>query len=148
MDEISPSLYMEAALGQGVLNIALLDNPVAKKVFQALPLQASAKLWGDEMYLSTELPIVAGELQEVVEVGDVCWWAPGSALCFFWGPTPASLDEECRPASAVTVIGKISGEDLTLLRELKEGDPVVVKKKKQPAMAAIHQQNGQEEHHP
>ena len=47
--------------------------------------------------------------QEVVELGDLGYWPPGQAFCPFFGPTPASQGDEIRPASEVTVIGKIIG---------------------------------------
>ena len=47
--------------------------------------------------------------QEVVELGDLGYWPPSQAFCLFFGPTPASQGDEIRPASEVTVIGKIIG---------------------------------------
>ena len=48
--------------------------------------------------------------QEGVELGDLGYWPPGQAFCLFFDPTPTSQGGEIRPASEVTVIGKIIGD--------------------------------------
>ena len=63
--------------------------------------------------------------QEVVELGDLGYWPPGRAFCIFFGPTPASRGAEIRPASAVTVIGRVSG-DATLFRQVRAGTTVTI----------------------
>jgi hypothetical protein len=61
--------------------------------------------------------------QEVVDLGDLGYWPPGHAFCIFFGRTPASRGDEIRPASAVTVIGKLQG-DPTVLKQVRGGSPV------------------------
>ena len=63
--------------------------------------------------------------QEVVDLGDLAYWPPGSAFCIFFGPTPMSRGNEIRPASAVTVVGKISG-DPTVFKQVASGAPVLI----------------------
>ena len=63
--------------------------------------------------------------QEVVELGDLGYWPPGQAFCLFFGPTPASQGDEIRPASEVTVIGRISG-DTGPLKSVASGSTVVI----------------------
>ncbi len=63
--------------------------------------------------------------QDVVQVGDIAYWPPGSALCLFFGPTPASRGNEVRPASPVNVVGRMAG-DATVLRQVPEGTSVRV----------------------
>jgi len=48
--------------------------------------------------------------RELVEVGDLGYWPSGNAFCIFFGPTPVSRGNEVRPASAVNVIGRVSGD--------------------------------------
>ena len=113
----------------GVSVVATLnDSPVADAVWQALPLAGRAELWGDELYFS--IPVQAeetGDARETVEKGDVAFWAPGSALCLFWGPTPMSRGDEIRPASAVTVVGRIEG-DPEVLGEVAAGARITVER--------------------
>jgi hypothetical protein len=44
-----------------------------------------------------------------MEVGEIAWWPPGKALCIFFGPTPASTDDQPRAASGVLPIGRVTG---------------------------------------
>jgi len=66
--------------------------------------------WGEEFYGDCSLSISADAgAREIMEVGEIAYWPPGTALCFFFGPTPASTDERPRAASAVVPLGKFSG---------------------------------------
>jgi len=56
------------------------------------------------------------DAQEVVESGDLGYWPSGNALCIFFGLTPISTEGEIRPASAVNMIGRVTG-DATKLKE-------------------------------
>ena len=107
------------------LDALLNDTETAKAVWEALPITAPAGTWGDEIYFRIPVTMDLEEGREVVELGDLGYWPPGQAFCIFFGPTPASRGEEIRPASAVTVIGKVHG-DVTSLREVRAGAPVVI----------------------
>ncbi len=84
------------------------EGPTAEEIWESIPLEARASHWGDEIYFA--IPVSVGpeaQARKTVEVGDVGYWPPGNALCLFFGPTPASVDEKPRAASPVTVVGKI-----------------------------------------
>ena len=91
----------------------------------ALPISASASTWGDRIYFGIPVDLELEQPQEVVQLGDLGYWPPGPACCIFFGPTPASRGDEIRPASAVTVIGKVSGE-ATAFRQVTAGTSVVL----------------------
>lgn len=101
----------------------LNDTDAAEAVWNALPFSASGNTWGDEIYFP--IPVAAGteDLQEVVDFGDLAYWPPGNAFCIFFGPTPVSHGDEIRPASAVAVIGRITG-DAAQLRQVSAGAAV------------------------
>jgi hypothetical protein len=103
----------------------LNDTPTARAIWKALPIEARASTWGDEIYFSIPVhePVVAG--QEVVELGDVAYWPPGQAFCIFFGPTPMSQSDEIRPASAVNVVGRVEG-DPRIFRRVGSGTRVVL----------------------
>ena len=88
----------------------LNDTETARAVVGVLPVTATASTWGDEIYFGIPIVQELEEPQEVVQLGDLGYWPPGRAFCIFFGPTPASRGDEIRPASAVTVIGRVSGE--------------------------------------
>ena len=112
----------------GVEVTAVLNHSeTAELVWDALPISASASTWGDEIYFRTELSAGEHDAREVVDMGDVAFWPPGQALCLFFGPTPMSVGDEIRPASAVNVVGQIEG-DATTLKAVPSGAPVMVEK--------------------
>jgi len=109
---------------------AVLEEFLAPKTVsalsQALPLKARARRWGKEVYFETPVAVDLEKGAEVVEKGAIGYWPPGRALCLFFGPTPASKNpEEIRPASAVTVVGRILA-DPEILDRVKDGDPIEI----------------------
>jgi len=103
------------------------DSATAKNVLAALPAQVTANLWGDEIYFTLPAECCQTNMKEVVEKGDIGYWAPGKAMCLFFGPTPASRGEEIRPASKVHVFGKILG-DPTVLRAVRQGEKLILER--------------------
>jgi hypothetical protein len=106
----------------------LNDSPTAQKIWEALPIEARANTWGDEIYF--DIPVKASlekDARELVEVGDLGYWPTGSAFCIFFGPTPVSRGNEVRPASAVNVIGRVSG-DPKLFKKVASGAKVRIEK--------------------
>lgn len=88
----------------------LNDSPAAAKLLAALPLTLRMSRWGDEYYGDCGLGLAADDsARETLEVGEIAYWPPGSALCFFFGPTPASTDERPRAASEVVPLGRFAG---------------------------------------
>jgi len=106
---------------RGRVVVELNDTDTAKAIRDSLPLTSEAQTWGEEVYFSTPLSIEqeAGTLD--VEVGDVGWWPPGSAVAVFFGRTPASSGPKPVPASEVTVFGRVV-EGLDVLRKVEPGD--------------------------
>ena len=105
----------------GAITVELRDTPTAKAVLAALPCQASANTWGEEVYF--ELPVKAAlepDAQQVVEPGTVCFWVEGSALALPYGRTPASKGTESRLVTRCNVVGKVVGE-ARQLRGIKDG---------------------------
>lgn len=79
----------------------------ARAIWNALPIEGRANRWGDEIYFEIPVDMAEDDGREEVAVGDLAYWPPGNALCIFWGPTPASHQQEPRAASAVNVFGRI-----------------------------------------
>ena len=107
------------------LAAALNDSQTAQAVWNALPITASANTWGDEIYFGTPVDAGLEQGQETVDLGDLGYWPPGRAFCIFFGSTPASRGNEIRPASAVTVIGRVTG-DAALFRQVRAGTSVTI----------------------
>ena len=93
----------------------LNDTDTAAAIWDELPVSASPSFWGDEIYFEIPVELEENEEPEVeLEIGDLAYWPDGNAFCIFYGPTPSSDGSEPRPASPVTVVGKISGEVVAL----------------------------------
>jgi len=96
-------------------------------IVRALPLQAEAKRWGDEVYFAVPVRARPENQVETVAQGDIGYWPPGNALCIFFGPTPASRHPgEIRPASAVNPVGQVLGDPHAFAR-VRDGDRIVVR---------------------
>lgn len=107
------------------LDAALNDTQTAQSVWAALPISAAANTWGEEIYFAIPVNADLEQGREVVEMGDLGYWPSGRAFCIFFGPTPASRGDEIRPASAVTVIGRVRG-DAALFRQVRAGSAVTI----------------------
>ena len=111
---------------------SLADNPTADAIWEALPIEARANTWGDEIYFGIPVHLEeADDARETVNMGDLGYWPTGSAFCIFFGPTPASRGDEIRPASAVNVFGRVEG-DPTVFKPVKGGVAVVIEKSETP----------------
>jgi len=103
-------------LGELAVTASLNDSQTAQQLWAALPFDASARRWGQEVYFQT--PVAAGEEDPQAEVpsGTVAYWPPGKALCLFFGQTPYS---------PVNVVGQLAG-DARQLSVVQDGQPVRV----------------------
>jgi len=111
--------------GDVLINAELNDTDTANTVWDALPIQANGNTWGHEIYFQIHVESSLENSQETVELGDLAYWPPGSAFCLFFGRTPASQGDEIRPASEVTVIGKMLG-DIDSLKSVGSGSLIVI----------------------
>lgn len=108
-------------IGDVTIETEFRDTPTARKLLEALPLEATGSYWGQEFYFQTS--VQAGEepdATDVLDPGTVAFWTAGACLCLFWGPTPASEGDECRAASNANIVGEvINKDDLTRLTDRK-----------------------------
>ncbi|KAA6220717.1 hypothetical protein CP973_00755 [Streptomyces albofaciens JCM 4342] len=112
----------------GQLTATLGDTPSARALTAALPLVATARTWGEEVYFGTGLTLaLEDDAQQVVDPGTVTFWTEGSALALPYGPTPISRGTESRLASPCNVLGRLDG-DPRALDTVRDGDPVRVER--------------------
>lgn len=109
--------------GEVTATATLDDSRTADAIWKALPIEAKASTWGDEIYFDIGVAISAESPKEVVAVGDLAYWPPGSAFCIFFGRTPASTGDEPRAASGVNVCGRVTG-DATTFKKVRAGTRV------------------------
>lgn len=111
---------------KGVATVKLNDTPTARALTAALPLQARAQTWGEEVYF--EIPVKATlekDAKQVVPPGTVCFWVEGRSLALPWGRTPISDDDRPKLVTRCNVLGKIDG-DANQLAAVRAGDPITV----------------------
>jgi hypothetical protein len=109
---------------RGDIQLLIHHDTLISKLKKKLPVQSVINTWGDEVYF--ELPVkirLDAGAQDVVEPGTVCFWVEGNSLAIPFGPTPASVGNECRLVSRVNQVGKTISS-LSDLSQLEDGDIV------------------------
>jgi len=117
----------------------LNETQTAREIYDKLPLEGSANVWGEEIYF--DIP-VAKSLEEPskqeMEVGDLAYWSSasnaGGHVCIFFGKTPASIGEKPRAVSEVTFLGNVIDfparpsrkEAVDLFKKVQNGERIVL----------------------
>jgi hypothetical protein len=112
--------------GKVRLPATLNDTASARAVSDALPIEARANRWGEEIYF--EIPVRLEESSDAraeMQVGELAYWAPGSAFCIFFGRTPVSEGVAPRAASPVNPLGTVDG-DATAFKAVRSGEKVLI----------------------
>ena len=105
------------SIGGVKLEADLKPTRTAQAIYEALPIETSVNMWGEEFYC--KVPGVKDHRETAttqVKVGDVAFWGAGEMLAIFFGRTPMSIGQDPVPADRVNVLGKIDG-DAQLLRQ-------------------------------
>ncbi|HZT63640.1 MAG TPA: cyclophilin-like fold protein [Burkholderiales bacterium] len=111
---------------KGAVSATLEDTPTARALVEALPTNAKAQTWGEEVYF--ELPVKAkleASAKQVVPPGSVCFWVEGSSLALPWGRTPVSQGDESRLVTRCNLLGAIDG-DPRRLASVRGGDTITL----------------------
>jgi len=79
--------------------VELNNSKTSKKMLEILPVKSNVNKWGNEIYFSIPMEAELENGIEVLDIGVVAFWPPGSAFCIFFGKTPASTGEKPQAAS-------------------------------------------------
>jgi len=110
------------------LNAELNDGETATRIWERLPFEASANVWGEEIYFAICVEIEEAEdARAELAVGELAFWPVGNAFCIFFGPTPVSEGDEPRAYSPVNVFGRIT-DDTAPLKGVANGATVRVER--------------------
>jgi len=105
----------------------LNDTRTAQAIWEILPIEGRVNLWGNEIYFPIPLSLELEAGQDLVNIGELGYWPEGNAFCIFFGPTPVSQGDEIRPASPVTVFGKMHG-DATIYKKVAAGMKITIRR--------------------
>jgi uncharacterized protein len=112
--------------GNLTLDAELFDTATARAVAAALPITATALIWGEEVYF--EVPVrVAREkdARAVVTPGEIAYWPDGHCIALGFGRTPLSQGDETRLASPCNIFANALG-DVKTLAEVRTGTRIEV----------------------
>lgn len=102
--------------GDIAVEAELDDSETAQRIFDILPLEGRANVWGEEIYFEIPLQLPAEtDARAEVQVGELGYWPDGTAFCIFFGPTPVSTGGQPRAYSPVNVFGRVLGDAKQLL---------------------------------
>ncbi len=114
------------SIGSIKIEAQLLDTPTAKNIRDSLPFASKSQQWGDEVYFETPaMAALEADAKDVVEAGEIAFWAEGNCIVIGFGKTPASQSDEIRLATPCNVWAHAI-TDVTLLKTTQPDDFVFI----------------------
>jgi uncharacterized protein len=105
----------------------LNSSGISSMIYDKLPIKARVNTWGDEIYFPIPVKTLNENSVSSVKIGDIAYWPPSNCFCIFFGKTPVSTENEIRPASEVTLLGKLSGNPEEW-KAVKNGEEIIIEK--------------------
>jgi hypothetical protein len=105
----------------------LLNTPTAERIWAALPILASARTWGAEVYFEAPLSLGAEpDARETAKAGEIAFWPQGAAIAIGFGPTPLSRTKtEIRFAGPCNIWARAL-DDVRQFKAVHAGEPISI----------------------
>jgi len=113
--------------GKVSMEAELNDSKTSELIYSSLPMECDANTWGEEIYFPIPVKAKLENGVSAVKEGDLGYWPPQNCFCMFFGKTPVSTDDEIRPASAVSPLGKMLGNPKEW-KKVHAGDKITIEK--------------------
>ncbi|MGY8990812.1 MAG: cyclophilin-like fold protein [Rhodospirillales bacterium] len=113
-------------IGNVSIRAELFDTPTADSIYAALPFEASANTWGEEVYFSVPVHVdLETDARDIVEAGELAFWVEGDSIAIGFGPTPISQGDEIRLAARTNIWGRAI-DDVRQLKSVSSGASIHV----------------------
>ena len=114
--------------GEVSVRARLLNTPTAERIWAALPIEASARTWGAEVYFEAHVTSATEpNARETVKAGEIAFWPEGDAIAIGFGPTPLSRTKaEIRLASPCNIWAEAL-DDVRQFKAVHAGEPISIR---------------------
>jgi uncharacterized protein len=114
--------------GDVAVRARLLDTPTAERIWAALPIVASVRTWGAEVYF--ESPVTSATepgARDTITAGEIAFWPEGEAIAIGFGPTPLSRTKaEIRLASPCNIWAQAI-DDVRQFKTVHAGEAITIR---------------------
>lgn len=113
--------------GDVAVRARLLNTPTAERIWASLPIYASVKTCGSEVYFDAPMAMaLEPDARDTIKAGEIAFWPEGDAIAIGFGPTPLSRSKrEIRFAGRCNIWAEAL-DDVAQFRSVHAGEEIAV----------------------